>query len=200
MNRRVPLLLVLALSAAAGAWLFAAPTAPVPVRVAETASCEGGSTCDAGIVPTTQPPVAPPAPPPPPKPAATPAADPDEGRRLREESDRDLAEGRYLEALDSLRKATELDPTARNHGDLGLLLERMTAIDEALIHLRRAADLDPGNADRWIDLANAYYRKVEPGEAWKAEARAREAEPGLVLGRDAGGFRIRKSDSGADKK
>ncbi len=75
---------------------------------------------------------------------------------------------------------------------LGGLLYRLTAFDEAAIHLRAAAELEPGNADRWIALANVYYRKVDPGEAWKAEKRAREAEPGIELGRDNEGMRMRK--------
>jgi hypothetical protein len=74
------------------------------------------------------------------------------------------------------------------------LLYRLTALDEAAIHLRAAAELDPMNADRWIALANLYYRKVDLGEAWKAEKRAREAEPGLELARDENGMRIRKGD------
>ncbi|MFN2375526.1 MAG: hypothetical protein ABR538_03255 [Candidatus Binatia bacterium] len=115
--------------------------------------------------------------------------------RLREEADRLLAEGRVPDGIEALRKATEADPSARNHGDLGALLQRLTAFDEAARHLQRAAELDPTSADRWIALANVYYQAVNPGEAWKAERRAREAEPGLQLGRDASGMRIRKGDS-----
>ena len=89
-------------------------------------------------------------------------------------------------------KAVEAAPTAKNHGDLGTLLYTLTAFDEAAVHLRAAAELEPGNADRWIALANVYYRKVNPGEAWKAEKRAREAEPGLELGRDGTGMRVRQ--------
>lgn len=118
---------------------------------------------------------------------------------LRKAADELLAKGPSIEGLEALRRATEADPSARNHGDLGTLLETMTAFDDALIHLRRAADLDPNNADRWIALANGYYRKVDPGEAWKAERRAREAEPGLVLGRDSNGMRIRVGGPAPDR-
>jgi len=111
---------------------------------------------------------------------------------LREEADRLIHEGRVRRGLDVFRKAVEADPSAKNHGDLGELLYKLTALDEAAVHLRAAAELDPGNADRWIALANLYYRKVDLGEAWKAEARAREAEPGLQLGRDSQGLRVRK--------
>jgi hypothetical protein len=129
-------------------------------------------------------------------PAPRPAAD---GKALRAEADRLLAEGRVHEGIEAMRQAAAADPTAKNHGDLGDLLARLTVMDEALVHLRQAADLDPGNADRWIALANAYYRAVNPGEAWKAEKRAKEAEPGLVLGRDKNGRRVRQGDSAPRK-
>lgn len=115
-----------------------------------------------------------------------------DGAALRAEADRLVAAGKVIEGIEVFRKAVEAAPTAKNHGDLGSLLYRLTAFDESARHLRAAAELDPGNADRWIALANAYYRKVDPGAAWKAEKRAREAEPGLELGRDADGMRIRK--------
>jgi tetratricopeptide (TPR) repeat protein len=193
-------LVLLVVSVALGVWWFSpAPPSPAPpaptARPGERAAApedrSPATAAEPAVTPEPSPLPAPPAPPP----AAT--AD---GVALREEADRLIAEGRILEGLDAMRKATAADPSARNHGDLGSLLARLTALDEALIHLRRAAELDPGNADRWIALANAYYRKVELGEAWKAERRAREAEPGLVLGRDGGGLRIRKNDSAAGSK
>lgn len=127
--------------------------------------------------------------------AEPPPAVPADGAALREEADRLIAAGKVMEGIKVFRKAVEADPTAKNHGDLGGLLYRLTAFDEAAIHLRAAAELDPGNADRWIALANAYYRKIDPGEAWKAEKRARQADPGLELGRDNEGMRVRKGGS-----
>lgn len=121
------------------------------------------------------------------KPALTVA----DGIRLREDYERLMAEKRGPEAIAALRLATEADPSARNHGELGSLLQKLTAFDEAARHLRAAAELDPGNADRWIALANVYYLKVDPGKAWQAERRAKEAEPGLVLARGPDGLRIR---------
>ena len=115
-----------------------------------------------------------------------------DGAALRAEADRLIAEGKIAEAIEVFREAVEAAPTAENHGDFGALLYRLTAFDEAALHLRAAADRDPGNADRWIALANVYYRKTNPGEAWKAQKRAREAEPGLELGRDNEGMRVRK--------
>jgi len=132
--------------------------------------------------------------------AETPAAQPSpapstERPARREDVDRLIAEGKVLEGLEVFRKVVGADPTAKNHGELGSLLYRLTAFDEAAVHLRAAAELDPGNADRWVALANVYYRKVNPGEAWKAERRAREAEHGLELGRDNEGMRVRKGEA-----
>jgi Flp pilus assembly protein TadD len=118
-----------------------------------------------------------------------------DGAALRAEADRLIADGKVIEGIAVFRKAVEVAPTAKNHGDFGALLYRLTAFDEAALHLRAAAELDPGDADRWIALANVYYRKVDPGAAWKAEKRARAAEPGLELGRDAAGMRVRKGDT-----
>ena len=114
------------------------------------------------------------------------------GDALRAEAREHLSHGRAAEALAALEAAVEADPaSAANHGELGDLLLKLTAIDRALYHLEQSAHLDPGSADRWIALANAWYRKPDPGAAWKAERRAREAEPGLVIGRDESGLRIR---------
>lgn len=171
-------------------------------RLAPAPACSESSGCeeDARVAATAQSvPTVAPTPPPPDRtesqavrPLPTAAAD---GAALRAEADRLIAAGQVEEGIAVFRKAVEAVPTAKNHGDLGRLLYRLTAFDEAALHLRAAAELDPGNADRWIALANVYYQKVNPGEAWKAERRAREAEPGLELGRDAEGMRVRKGES-----
>jgi len=153
-------------------------------------SCEAGGRCASGAISEQ------PAAPPPALPSVqrdAPATEPS-AAALRQEADQLIRDGKVLEGVEVFRRAVEAEPTAQNHGDLGSLLYRLTAFDEAAIHLRAAAELDPTNADRWIALANVYYRKVDPGEAWKAEKRAREAEPGLELARDGSGMRIRKGD------
>lgn len=173
-------------------------TVPAP-PCADPATCGVPvSASPATAKPTTSPTTAPPTRVEPP-PLAAPPAVPADGAALRAEADRLIAERKIVEAIDVFRKAVEAAPTATNHGDLGGLLARLTAFDEAALHLRAAAELDPGNADRWIALANVYYRKVNPGEAWKAEKRAREAEPGLELGRDNEGMRVRKGAAAAKK-
>jgi tetratricopeptide (TPR) repeat protein len=192
MERRHSILLFAA-SAVAGAFLLAALREP---RAPEE-SCAETNSCSAQVAaPAAE---APPPTTPPPVPDVPPAAPvepvPVDGAALRAEADRMIAEGSVKEGLDVFRRAVEAEPTAKNHGDLGTLLYKLTAFDEAATHLRAAAELDPGNADRWIALANVYYRKVDLGEAWKAEKRAREAEPGLEMARDGSGMRVRKGDS-----
>jgi tetratricopeptide (TPR) repeat protein len=196
MNRRF--LLVLAppvLLAAAGLlWMKTRPPAEGPEAAA---SCGGTEhRCEIAEVAPEAPPPASSAPPAPDAPSAAEAPlvvlDP---VGLMEEADRQIAEGRVAEGIENLRQATYANPTAKNHGDLGDLLLRLTAIDEALVHLRAAAELDAGNPNRWIDLANAYYRKVDPGEAWKAERRARELLPEGAMQRGPGGLWRKTGDS-----
>ncbi len=188
-------LLALALLAAIGA--AAMLVRPSPRPPAAPAPVCGDSTSCGTDAPLPAAPTALPAAPPPGRTATrtvepSVAATPVDGAALRAEADRLIAAGQVIEGIDVFRKAVEAAPTAKNHGDLGGLLYKLTAFDEAATHLRAAAELDSGNADRWIALANVYYRKVDPGEAWKAEKRARTAEPGLALGRDAEGMRVRK--------
>ena len=192
-TKRLALVLLSAVTVGA-AWLLRPPrTAEVPAP-----KCSDASTCRTDAPPRAEPVATHVAPPP--APVAAPVAQPSpvappESAARREDADRLIAEGKVMEGIEVFRKVVEADPTAKNHGDLGSLLYRLTAFDEAAVHLRAAAELDPGNADRWIALANVYYRKVNPGEAWKAERRAREAEHGLELGRDNEGMRVRKGEA-----
>lgn len=195
--KRSHVLLLLVLLVLAGALLLS-PKHDRPVSEPPPSNAAPSKTREAEVQPPDRGSAAPAKKAPQPSDAVTlpPAAPaPPDGAALREEADRLISEGQVIEGLEVFRKAVEADPSAKNHGDLGALLYRLTAFDEAAIHLRAAAELDPGNADRWIALANVYYRKVDLGEAWKAEKRAREAEPGLELGRDGGGMRVRKGSS-----
>jgi tetratricopeptide (TPR) repeat protein len=196
MKRFLPLAFLLA-AVLAGAVLLRQPKQSLERATPE----RGGTATGRAEAPApAQPTMAPTAPPParPGTPMVQPSqAVPADGAALRAEADRLIAEGKVVEGIDVFRKAVEAAPTAKNHGDFGGLLYKLTAFDEAALHLRAAAELDPGNADRWIALANVYYRKVNPGEAWKAEKRAREAEPGLELGRDDEGMRVRKGATAA---
>jgi hypothetical protein len=191
--KRSHIIALLGVSVLAGALLLAprqSEIAPQQSCGNDTSACGTDQIAPAATVPEADVPPIEPMPNAVAPPASGPA--PIDATALRDEADRLIAEGEVLEGIEVFRKAVEADPSARNHGDLGSLLYRFTAFDEAGIHLRAAAELDPNNADRWIALANLYSRKVDPGEAWKAEKRAREAEPGLALGRDSEGMRVRK--------
>ena len=192
--KRLPLALLLAATVLGAALLLRPQPSPkVPEPESGPASPSGAN------APAPAEPIVPPTAPPHER-AETRTAQPSpaipaDGAALREEADRLIAEGKVMEGIKVFRKAVEADPTAKNHGDLGGLLYRLTAFDESALHLRAAAELDPGNADRWIALANVSYRKIDLGEAWKAEKRARQADPGLELGRDNEGMRVRKGEA-----
>lgn len=88
-----------------------------------------------------------------------------------------LDKDEYLdEAEDHLLQAKAIvpDPSQEAHvemhlGDIAMERERY---EEALIHYQRVADLEPGYADSWVDLAEA-YKKL--GQFEKAEASYRHA-------------------------
>jgi Flp pilus assembly protein TadD len=102
-----------------------------------------------------------------------------------------LADGDLQGGFEAYRRALEYTPTAETHGLVGDLYLRAAATSEAAFHLRRAADLDPDNADRWLALANVYILKTDLGAAWKAIERAKEVEPGITVERDRNNFVVR---------
>lgn len=112
-------------------------------------------------------------------------------RELIERGRAALADGDFQAAGESYRRALEYTPTAETHGLVGDLYLRAAATSEAAFHLRRAADLEPNNADRWLALANVYILKTDMGAAWKAIERAKEVEPGITVERDRNNFVVR---------
>lgn len=112
-------------------------------------------------------------------------------RELIERGKAALADGDFRAGFDAYRRALEYAPTAETYGLVGDLYLRAAAADEAAFHLRRAADLDPNNGDRWLALANAYILQTDLGAAWKAIDRAKEIEPGLIVERDRNNFVVR---------
>jgi tetratricopeptide (TPR) repeat protein len=102
-----------------------------------------------------------------------------------------LADGDFRAGFEAYRQALEYTPTAETHGLVGDLYLRAAATSEAAFHLRRAADLDPDNADRWLALANVYILKTDLGAAWNAIERAKEVEPGITVERDRNNFVVR---------
>lgn len=102
-----------------------------------------------------------------------------------------LAEGDFLAGFEAYRRAVEYSPTAETHGLIGDLYLHAAATSEAAFHLRRAADLEPANADRWLALANVYILKTDLGAAWKAIERAKRVEPDIIVERDENNFVVR---------
>jgi tetratricopeptide (TPR) repeat protein len=114
-------------------------------------------------------------------------------RALLEDGAAALANGDMKKGFAAYRRAVDYDPNAETHGALGALYLKSAVVSEAEFHLRRAAEIEPYNADRWLALANAYFLKSDLGAAWKAIDRAKEVEPGLLTARDANNFVVRSS-------
>jgi Flp pilus assembly protein TadD len=102
-----------------------------------------------------------------------------------------LADGDLKAGFEAYRRAVEYNPTAETHGLVGDLYLRMAVRSEAAFHLRRAAELDSENPDRWIALANAYYLATDPMAAAKALDRAKQLDPTIVIERDDNNFVVR---------
>lgn len=105
-----------------------------------------------------------------------------------------LAMGDLEKGFEAYRRAADYDPSAETHGLVGDLYLRMAVRSEAEFHLRRAADLDPENPDRWLALANAYFLKSDLGAAWKAIDRAKQADPTITIERDENNFVVRSQN------
>lgn len=102
-------------------------------------------------------------------------------------------QGDLRATLAFLQNAVERAPAVETHAALGGLYLELGAAGAADPHLRAAAEADPGSADRWLALANALALKPDPIAAAHALERARTAEPGLRVTRDATGRLIRHS-------
>ena len=114
---------------------------------------------------------------------------------LRAEADRLIAagQGRWREST-VFRKAVEAAPTAKNHGDFGGLLYRLTAFDEAALHLRAAARararkrrpldrarerlLPKGRPRRGVEGRKARRARQSPGSSSDATTRDAGCERG----------------------
>lgn len=175
-------MLVLAASVAIGAWLLGGRAdAPPPVR----------TTAPPPAVASARAPVAPRADPPAPTPPVVTADARTEAAALIASAAQARAGGDLRAAVGQLQAAVERAPSVETHAALGALYLEMGVTSAADVQLRAAAEGDPANADRWIALANAYYLKTDPGAAAEALDRARAAEPGLRVTRNADGWLVR---------
>jgi len=90
--------------------------------------------------------------------------------------------GRTAESIDCFRKVVALAPSAVNHHNLGAALVRCARPAEAIASYRRAAELDPGNAQFHLDLALALQQAGKHDEAEGFFRRCVELDPTLAMG------------------
>ena len=93
---------------------------------------------------------------------------------------------RLVEARAAYLEALRLDPElALSHAHLGLILQKEGQLDDALVWLKQAVELEPANATFWEILAELQDEREEPGEAipcWeRVLALATEERPGPHL-------------------
>ena len=96
-----------------------------------------------------------------------------------------LAQGRLDLAEVALRRCLALGESGQARNDLAWLLGEANQLDEALVHARRAVELQPGDANAWETLADIYLKRGEWAEGWvaieKAMALAEDRSPGILL-------------------
>ena len=73
------------------------------------------------------------------------------------------------------------------HTNYGRLLTLMVIFDRAIPLLERARDLQPENAQTWLDLATAYQRAQLFSKSWEAQAQAAKLVGASSITRDAQG-------------
>ncbi|HUE95015.1 MAG TPA: hypothetical protein VMN39_00055, partial [Longimicrobiaceae bacterium] len=92
--------------------------------------------------------------------------------------------GRVSDALVSFSRAVELDPNNVEARDAAAfdMFANTNRLDEALALLLDAVRRDPGDVDRYADVANFYHYLGLPelAEAWAAEVERRQPDNGLV--------------------
>ncbi len=94
------------------------------------------------------------------------AAKPKEFRPAYYEAEALLASGQPKEAADAFQRALALDATAAAaEAGLGRALAQQKNLDEAAIHFRKAAELDPAFKDSLLELADLYERDKRNNEA-----------------------------------
>jgi tetratricopeptide (TPR) repeat protein len=68
-----------------------------------------------------------------------------------------MALGRLPEAVTQIEHAAQLDPlSAQVHSTFGRILYRARKFDEAILHLKRATELEPRNAVAWRRLGDVH--------------------------------------------
>ena len=73
--------------------------------------------------------------------------------------------------------SSPIEPSARAHSDLGVILAELGDDEASLRHLRKATELEPGLVKAQLNLANALARLGHFDEAITAYGRLIEADP-----------------------
>lgn len=101
-------------------------------------------------------------------------------------------QGDLRATLSLLQAAVERASAVETHAALGAFYLELGVARAAETNLRAAVEGDPGNADRWLALANALALKPDPIAAADALEHASAAEPGLRVIRGPGGWLARE--------
>jgi tetratricopeptide (TPR) repeat protein len=97
--------------------------------------------------------------------------------------------GRLEDAEISFRRAIALDDTLdRAWFGLGLVLMRLSRLDEAITALKRNTQLQPMSPHAWCELARIHEKRQEPEEVAKIIAHLQGFEPKVAaqLARETG--------------
>jgi len=104
--------------------------------------------------------------------------------------------GDIAAALDEFEAALAVDPDDPEvRTQYGRLLMLMTDYERALPQLERAAQLEPNDAQTWLDLQTLYERSVLLERAGYARKKAESLAPGARIGQDENGFYFLEGNS-----
>jgi tetratricopeptide (TPR) repeat protein len=96
--------------------------------------------------------------------------------------------GDILDAMTLFEQAIDADPdNPEPHARYGQLLTLMVSYEKALPLLERARDLQPGNAQAWLDLATLHERRQRLEKSWAARAEAEKIVGAESITRDEQG-------------
>ena len=90
-----------------------------------------------------------------------------------------LAQQRYLESVEVLKRALPLKPSWHElHFNLGFATAKLGLVDEAIRHFRDALQANPGEPDTYVVLADLLQQRGETAEARQLLTRLQELRPG----------------------
>jgi hypothetical protein len=126
-----------------------------------------------------------------------PEVDPNPSDHVPDESSRALSAmgleawraGEVVEAMDSLSAAIDADPDdPLPRTQYGRLLALSMSYNDALVHLERAAELNPDDPQVWLDLLTVHEKSLDLDLAWEARRRAETLAEGREIRQAEMGF------------